>query len=106
MRVSLGEWMWRMGAVILGARWVKKMGKRSAPFPLSDTPGFPDTNCTMIIDGEGTLWLLWPVSQANLWESALMKIKKSTNYMMAEGPPVWDVMTVMHVKHEGIFRPR
>ena len=88
---------------ILGARLVKKTGKWTEPFPMADTPEFPDTNCTMIIDQEGTLWLLWPTIQANLWESALMKIKTSTNYMMAEGPPVWDVMTVMHVKHEGDF---
>jgi predicted neuraminidase len=88
---------------ILGARWVKKTGEWTAPFQMADTPEFPDTNCTMIIDGEGTLWLLWPVIQANLWESALMKIKKSTNFMMAEGAPEWDVMTIMHVKHAGDF---
>lgn len=88
---------------ILGARWVKATGKWTEPFQLADTPEFPDTNCTMIIDQNETLWLLWPVIQANLWESALMKVKKSTNYMMAEGAPAWDVMTIMHVKHEGDY---
>ena len=88
---------------ILGARLVKKTGKWTKPFPMADTPEFPDTNCCMIIDQDQTLWLLWPTIQANLWESALMKYKKSTNYMMPEGPPEWDMMRVMHVKHEGDF---
>ncbi len=88
---------------ILGARWVKETGQWTKPFPMADTPEFPDTNCCMIVDQQGTLWLLWPTIQANLWESALMKYKKSTNYMMPEGPPEWDLMDVMHVKHSGDF---
>lgn len=88
---------------ILGARLVKKTGKWTKPFPMADTPGFPDTNCCMIIDQDQTLWLLWPTIQANLWESALMKIKKSTNYMIPDAPPEWETMQVMHVKHEGDF---
>ena len=88
---------------ILGARWVKQTGKWTKPFPMADTPEFPDTNCCMIIDQNKTLWLLWPTIQANLWESALMKIKKSNDYMMPEGPPKWDSLQVMHVKHRGDF---
>lgn len=85
---------------ILGARWVKQTGKWTKPFPMADTPEFPDTNCCMIIDQNQTLWLLWPTIQANSWESALMKYKTSTKYMQADGPPTWDTMQVMHVKHE------
>ena len=88
---------------ILGARLVKKTGKWTKPFPLADTPEFPDTNCCMIIDQNKTLWLLWPTIQANLWESALMKYKTSTDYMRDTGPPKWDNMRVMHVKHQGDF---
>lgn len=87
---------------ILGARLSKATGKWSKPFSMADTPGFPDTNCCMIIDRNETLWLLWPTIQANLWESALMKYKTSTSYM-TEGPPKWDVMRIMHVKHAGDF---
>ena len=36
---------------ILGARWVKETNKWTDPFPMADTPGFPDTNCCMIIEG-------------------------------------------------------
>ncbi|PAY17607.1 neuraminidase (sialidase)-like protein [Rhodopirellula sp. SM50] len=88
---------------ILGARWVKQSGKWTKPFLMADTPGFPDTNCCMIIDQTQTLWLLWPTIQANRWETALMKIKKSTNYTMPNGAPKWDSMRVMHVKHQGDF---
>ncbi len=88
---------------ILGARWVKAKQQWTKPFPMADTPSFPDTNCCMIIDQQETLWLLWPTIQANTWESALMKVKKSTNYMMPQGPPKWDIMRVMHVKHAGDF---
>lgn len=88
---------------ILGARFVKATGKWTKPFPMADTPGFPDTNCCMIIDQSEKLWLLWPTIQANLWESALMKYKTSTAYMNADDPPKWDLMRVMHVKHTGDF---
>ena len=88
---------------ILGARKVKTTGKWTKPFSMADTPGFPDTNCCMIIDQDQRLWLLWPTIQANLWESALMKYKTSTDYMNPEGSPKWDLMRVMHVKHDGDF---
>ena len=83
---------------ILGARWVKATGKWTKPFVMADTPDFPDTNCTMIIDQEGKLWLLWPTIQSNMWESALMKYKTSTDYMYPVGSPKWDVMKIMHIK--------
>ena len=88
---------------IYGARWRKESGDWTKPFVMADTPEFPDTNCCMIIDNDERLWLLWPTIQANLWESALMKYKVSTDYMMPEGSPKWDYMKVMHVKHPGDF---
>jgi predicted neuraminidase len=84
--------------LIRGARWVKKTGEWTDPFVMADAPGFPDTNCCMIIDPQDRLWLLWPTIQANTWQSALMKYKTSTNYMSPVGSPEWDVMKVMHVK--------
>jgi predicted neuraminidase len=84
--------------LIRGARWVKETGEWTEPFVMADAPGFPDTNCCMIIDPQDRLWLLWPTIQANTWESALMKYKMSDNYMNPEGPPEWDVMRVMHIK--------
>ncbi|TWT56746.1 BNR/Asp-box repeat protein [Thalassoglobus neptunius] len=88
---------------ILGARRVAGQPNWSKPFPMADTPGFPDTNCCMIIDPQERLWLLWPTIQANLWESALMKYKTSSSYTQPDVPPKWDLLNVLHVKHPGNF---
>lgn len=84
--------------LIRGARKAKATGKWTAPFLMADAPGFPDTNCCMIIDPKQRLWLLWPTILANTWESALMKYKISTDYMQPQGPPVWNVMKCLHPK--------
>ena len=65
---------------------------------MADTPEFPDTNCCMIIDPQERLWLFWPTIQANLWESALMNYKISTDYQEAGKPPVWSISKVLHMK--------
>ncbi|MDA7617894.1 MAG: sialidase family protein [Verrucomicrobiota bacterium] len=85
--------------MILGARKSKDAHSWGKPFVMADTPEFPDTNCCMIIDPKNRLWLLWPTIQANLWESALMKYKISSDYQTSEGPPRWESEKVMHVKH-------
>ena len=84
--------------LILGARMNRGSGEWSAPFVMADTPGFPDTNSCMIIDPQGRLWLFWPTIQANLWESALMKYKVSTDYERPGQAPVWSVEKVLHMK--------
>lgn len=89
--------------LIRGARKPKETGKWTAPFVMADTPEFPDTNCCMIIDQRERLWLLWPTIQANTWESALMKYKISTDYMMPEGPPNWGLLEVLHIKQGDDF---
>ncbi len=79
-----------------GAR-LKKGAKAWSPrFTMADTPGYPDTNCTMFIDPQGRLWLLWPTILANEWHTALMKYKISSRYQ-ADGAPQWDVQEVMHI---------
>src|SRR2546430_4558990 len=50
---------------IEGARKRKGAKQWSARFTMADTPGYPDTNCTMFIDPRGRLWLLWPTILAN-----------------------------------------
>src|SRR6187551_2468844 len=47
---------------ILGARKLKSTGKWTEPFEMADTPGFPDTNCTMFVDSKQRLWLFCPSS--------------------------------------------
>jgi predicted neuraminidase len=81
---------------IEGAR--KRVGQTewSPRMTLADTPGYPDTNCAMFVDPEGRLWLLWPTILAHRWETALMKVKISSEYS-AEGPPLWETEKVIHV---------
>src|SRR5688500_7113677 len=42
---------------IAGARKKKGAADWGARFTLSDTPGYPDTNCCMFIDPQQRLWL-------------------------------------------------
>lgn len=82
--------------LVEGAR-LKKGAKQWSPrFTMADTPGYPDTNCTMFVDPQGRLWLMWPTILANQWESALMKYKIASQWTGA-GAPKWDVQEVMHV---------
>ena len=81
---------------IEGARL--KRGQRiwSPRFLMADTPGYPDTNCTIFIDPQQRLWLLWPTILANEWHTALMKYRISTNYK-GPGAPQWATSEVMHI---------
>jgi predicted neuraminidase len=81
---------------IEGARKRKGAMKWSPRFTMADTPGYPDTNCTMFIDPQGRLWLLWPTILANRWETALMKYCISSDYHR-DGPPRWEVREILHV---------
>lgn len=75
---------------IEAARWNPATRKWSERFTLADTPGFPDTNPVLFLDSRKRLFLFWPVIIANLWETALMKYRISSDYQQAEGPPKWD----------------
>ena len=81
---------------IEGARRRKGAKAWSPRFTMADTPGYPDTNCTMFIDPQGRLWLLWPTILANRWETALMKYRISSRYRR-DGPPEWEVNEVLHL---------
>jgi hypothetical protein len=86
----------RIDVIVEGARLRRGKSIWSPRFTMADTPGYPDTNCTMFIDPQNRLWLMWPTILANEWETALMKYRISSSYA-AEGPPRWSVSEVMHV---------
>src|SRR5687767_11976687 len=44
---------------VYGARKRKRGNNWSEPFLMVDTPGFPDGNTAMFIDGRKRLWLFW-----------------------------------------------
>jgi predicted neuraminidase len=81
---------------IEGARKRKGAANWSPRFTMADTPGYPDTNCTMFVDPQNRLWLLWPTIMANEWHTALMKYKTSSRWL-GEGAPRWDAQEVLHV---------
>jgi hypothetical protein len=81
---------------IEGARLRKGSKAWSSRFTMADTPGYPDTNCSMFIDPEGRLWLLWPTILANRWETALMKYRMTRRYEK-DGPPQWESHEVLHI---------
>jgi predicted neuraminidase len=89
---------WADDVKIRGARYRMDEQAWSDPFDLANTPGFPDINPVLFIDGKERLWLAWYTVLANQWETSLPKYRISTNYMMAEGPPDWDWQEVLHVK--------
>jgi predicted neuraminidase len=81
---------------IEGAR-LRRGSKTWTRFTMADTPNYPDTNCTMFIDPQQRLWLLWPTILANEWHTALMKYRLSSDYQKAEGPPRWEANEVLHI---------
>jgi predicted neuraminidase len=81
---------------IEGARLRKGAKAWSKRFVMADTPGYPDTNCSMFVDPEGRLWLIWPTILANTWESALLKFKISDDWQNDDAPH-WTKNNVLHI---------
>ena len=77
------------GARRIRGRWTPRM-------TMADTPGYPDTNPSLFLDGRQRLWLVYPTILANLWESALLKVHVSSSYS-GQGVPRWDRQDVLHV---------
>jgi predicted neuraminidase len=74
---------------ILGAMRKRGAKQWSPRFTLLDTPGFPDCNPSLHVDGRGRLWLFNPTIVANTWESALLKVHVSSDWRR-KTPPVWE----------------
>ena len=49
-----------------GARLARGAGAWSAPFPVADSPGFPDCNPIAFVDARGRLSVLWPAILDNI----------------------------------------
>ena len=82
---------------VYGARLKTGAGEWSEPFLLADTPGFPDCNTCLIVDGKKQLWLFYPTILANTWESCLTNFKVSSSFAGA-GCPQWDREGVILLK--------
>lgn len=79
-----------------GARLRRGSTRWSERFTFADTPDYPDTNCAMFIDPDGRLWLVWPTILANLWESSLLKYRRTDDFDRP-GPPRWREDGVIHI---------
>jgi len=73
---------------ILGARLTKGDKAWSAPFLLADTPGLPDCNPVLFLNGQDKLFLVWIAVQANRWEQSVLRVR-STNDYRRKGPLRW-----------------
>ena len=70
---------------------------------MADTPGFPDTNCCMIIDQQDRLW---PIILANTWKIAITNYAISTAHMQPAEPPRWNSQQILHTKPGPDFKAR
>lgn len=73
---------------VLGSRLPRGAREWSAPFPVADTPGFPDCNPCAVVDPRGRLRVYWPVILANEWHTALLMEKVSAP-LKGSRPPKW-----------------
>jgi predicted neuraminidase len=82
---------------VFGARRRKGAEGWGEPFLMADTPGFPDCNTAMFIDGKKRLWLFWPTILDNNWSSCLTNYRYAREYD-GDGCPKWDWQGVMFLK--------
>ena len=85
---------------VLGSRLPAGSEVWSPPFPMADTPGYPDLNPALFAAPDGSTWLFWPTILDHRWEGALLKFKRASK-PGDSGPPPWDREGVLHVTPEG-----
>jgi predicted neuraminidase len=83
--------------VVNGARLKKGETKWSKPFLMADTPEQPDCNPMMFMNKKGKLFLVWIVVQANRWETSILKVRTTTDYL-DEGAPNWQWQDIILMK--------
>jgi predicted neuraminidase len=74
--------------VVMGARLRQAETEWSVPFPMADTPDFPDCNPVLFIDDRSELWLFWIAVFAERWEDSVLRCRRSRDYL-GDGPPQW-----------------
>jgi predicted neuraminidase len=72
-----------------GSRLALGGGAWSAPFPVADSPGFPDCNPIAFVDGRERLSVVWPAILDNRWESALLRFRTAVVAGWTAGAPPW-----------------
>lgn len=83
--------------VIQGSRLKPGAEAWGEVFVAADTPGLPDCNPVVFLDGRQRLWLAWLVVRVNRWEQSLLKYKWSTDFE-GDGAPRWQWQDVILVQ--------
>ena len=73
-----------------GARLARGTAAWSSPFPVADSPGFPDCNPVAFVDARERLLVVWPAVLDNRWESALLRYRAAPVAGWTAGPPPWN----------------
>lgn len=73
---------------LMGARLLHGADTWSTAFLMAETPYLPDGNPVLFLNGENTLFLVWHVLQAEVWNASVLKVRTSVDYL-GEGAPVW-----------------
>jgi hypothetical protein len=76
--------------LLRGTRLARGSSAWSAPFPVADSPGFPDCNPVALLDRRGRLSVVWPAILDNRWESALLRYRAAPVAGWTAGAPPWD----------------
>ncbi|GAB3169526.1 hypothetical protein GCM10027291_20120 [Telluribacter humicola] len=69
---------------------------------MADTPGIPDCNPVLFLNGQGKLFLVWIAVQANRWEHSILRFRTSTDFAKV-GPPVWSWQDNILLKPDDSF---
>ncbi len=91
--------------VINGSRLKKGESEWSKPFLMADTPGQPDCNPVLFLNNQNKLFLMWIVVQANRWETSILKVKTTTDYL-DKIDPKWEWQDVILMKPGKEFEER
>ena len=91
--------------VVNGARLKNGASEWSKPFLMADTPGQPDCNPILFLNKENKLFLVWIAVLANRWETSVLKVKTSTDYL-GENTPTWDWQDIILMKPGKEFEER
>ena len=91
--------------VINGSRLKKGQSEWSKPFLMADTPGQPDCNPILFLNDNDKLFLVWIVVQANRWETSVLKVKTTTDYLDGNAPN-WKWQDVLLMKPGKEFEER
>ncbi len=83
--------------LVNGSRLKKGETKWSKPFLMADTQGHPDCNPMLFMNSRGKLFLVWIVVQANRWETSILKVRTTNDYL-GNGAPNWEWQDIILMK--------